>query len=73
MKDMIKTASLLDKILRILSIATKIGIIGSIVGLGIIAAGVIFGLPLDQIGTGFEDADQQQGDRCGQNTFYNEI
>ena len=57
MKDMIKTASLLDKILRILSIATKIGIIGSIVGLGIIAAGVIFGLPLDQIGTGFEDAD----------------
>ena len=57
MKDMIKTASLLDKILRILSIATKIGIIGSIVGLGIIAVGAIFGLPLDQIGTGFEDAD----------------
>ena len=22
---------------------------------------------------GFEDADEQQGDRCGQNTFYNEI
>ena len=53
MKDMIKTASILDKILHILYIATMIGIVGCLVGLGIIAAGVLFDLPPHMIGTGF--------------------
>ena len=57
MKDMIKTASLLDKILHILYIATMIGMVACLVGLGIIAAGVLFDLPPHMIGTGFQNAD----------------
>lgn len=57
MQDLTKTASTLDKLLHILSIATMIGIIGCIVGLGIIGAGVMFDLPLNKIGTGFQAAD----------------
>ena len=57
MKDMIKTATLLDKVLHILYIATAVGVVGCIVGLAILGAGAIFNLPLDRIGTGFEDAD----------------
>lgn len=57
MKDMIKTATLLDKVLHILSIATAVGVVGCIVGLAILGAGAIFDLPLDRIGTGFQNAD----------------
>ena len=57
MKDLIKTASLLDKILHILYITIAIGVITCLVGLGILAVGVIFDLPLDRIGTGFQNAD----------------
>ena len=57
MKDMIKTATVLDKILHILYIATAIGMVGCIVGLCIIAAGFLFDLPPQMIGTGFESAD----------------
>ena len=57
MKDMIKTATVLDKVLHILSIATAIGMVGCILGLGIIAAGFLFDLPPHMIGTGFENAD----------------
>ena len=55
MKNLIKTASILDKILHILFIATAIGAVGCVVGLGIIAVGVIFDLPPHMIGTGFEN------------------
>ena len=57
MKELIKTASVLDKILHILYIATAVGMIACIAGLGILAAGVIFELPLDRIGFGFQNAD----------------
>ena len=57
MKDLIKTASILDKILHILYIATAIGAVTCLVGLGIIAVGVIFDLPPQMIGTGFQNAD----------------
>ena len=53
MKDLKRTASILDKILHILYIATMIGMVGCLVGLGIIAVGVIFDLPPHMIGTGF--------------------
>lgn len=57
MKDLIKTASILDKILHILYIATMVGAITCVVGLGIIAMGVVFDLPPHMIGTGFQNAD----------------
>lgn len=57
MKDLTKTASILDKVLHILHIATAVGAIACLVGLGILAAGVIFDLPLHSIGTGFQNAD----------------
>ena len=57
MKDMIKTATILDKVLHVLSIAVTIGTVASIVGLCIIAAGAIFDLPPEMIGSGFENAD----------------
>ena len=55
MKNLIKTASISDKLLHILFIATAIGSVGCVVGLGIIAVGVIFDLPPYMIGTGFEN------------------
>lgn len=57
MKDLVKTASILDKILHILYIATTVGAVTCLVGLGIIAVGVIFDLPPHMIGTGFQNAD----------------
>ena len=57
MKDLIKTATILDKILHILYVATAVGMVACIVGLTIIAAGVIFDLPPHMIGTGFQNAD----------------
>ena len=57
MKDLTKTASILDKILRILSVAIKIGAAALVVGLGILAAGFLFDLPPQMIGEGYEHAD----------------
>lgn len=57
MKDLVKTASILDKILHILYVATMVGVITCVVGLGIIAAGVIFDLPPQMIGTNFQYVD----------------
>lgn len=57
MKKLIKTASILDKILHILHIATAVGAVTCLVCLGIIAVGVIFDLPPHMIGTGFQNAE----------------
>lgn len=57
MKDLTKTASILDKILHILYVVTAVGAIACLVGLGILAVGVIFDLPPQMIGTGFQNAD----------------
>lgn len=57
MKDLTKTASILDKVLHILYIATIVGAVACLVGLVILAVGVIFDLPPQMIGTGFQNAD----------------
>ena len=57
MNDLKKTASILDKLLHILFVATAIAIVCCLVGLGIIAVGVIFDLPPYLIGTGFGNVD----------------
>ena len=57
MNNLTKTASILDKILHILYVATAVGAIACLVGLGILAVGAIFDLPPHMIGTGFQNAD----------------
>lgn len=57
MKDLAKTASILDKILNVASIAIKIVSVALVVGLGILAAGFLFDLPPQLIGTGYNHAD----------------
>lgn len=57
MKDLTKTASVLDKILKILSVCIKIAAIALLVGLVILAAGFIFDLPPQMVGTGYEHAE----------------
>jgi len=57
MKDLTKTAGILDKILHILYVATAVGAIACLVGLGILAVGAFFDLPPHMIGTGFQNAD----------------
>ena len=57
MKDLVKTASVLDKCLHILSICIKIGAVALVVGLVILAAGFLFDLPPQMVGKGYEHAD----------------
>ena len=57
MKDLKKTASILDKLLRITSVAIKIVAVSLVVGLGILAAGFLFDLPPQMVGTGYNHVD----------------
>ncbi len=57
MKDLIKTATILDKVLHILSIAIKVGTVALMISLCILAAGFLFELPPQMVGTGYEHAD----------------
>ena len=57
MKNLSKTASILDKILHIASIAIKIVSVALVVGLGILAAGFLFDLDPRIVGTGYNHAD----------------
>lgn len=57
MKDMTKTAAVLDRILHILSIAIKVGAVALGVGLCLLAAGFLFDLPPHMVGTGYNHAD----------------
>lgn len=57
MKDLVKTASILDKILNIMSIAIKIAAVTLVVCLCILTAGFLFDLPPQMVGTGYEHAD----------------
>ena len=57
MNNLTKTASILDKILHILYVATAVGAIACLVGLGILAVGAFFDLHPHMIGTGFQNAD----------------
>ena len=52
MKNLTKTASILDKILHIAAIAIKIIAVSLIVGLGILAAAFLFDLPPYLVGNG---------------------
>lgn len=57
MKDMTKTASILDTIMKILSVCIKVAAVALLVGLGILAAGFLFDLPPRMVGTGYDQAD----------------
>lgn len=57
MKDLKKNASILDRILKIASVAIKIVAVALAVGLGILAAGFLFDLPPAMVGTGYNHAD----------------
>ena len=57
MKKLTKTASVLDKVLHILSIVIKVSFVAQIVALGILCAGFLFDLPPHMIGTGYAHAD----------------
>ena len=57
MKDLKKTALILDKVLYIASIAIKIVSVSLVVGLGILAAGFLFDLPPQLVGTGYNHVD----------------
>lgn len=54
---MTKTATILDRVLKILYIAIEVGIIGLVIGLGFIAAYFIFHLEPWMVGTGYEELD----------------
>lgn len=55
--NMTKTATILDRILKILHVAIKVGIIGLFIGLGFIAAYFIFDLEPWMVGSGYEELD----------------
>ena len=57
MKDLTKTASILDTIIKILSVCIKIAAVAMLAGLGILAAGFLFDLPPQIVGTGYDQAD----------------
>ena len=57
MKDLTKTANILDKGLHILSIVIKIASVTLVVCLGILAAGFLFDLPPQLVGEGYKHAD----------------
>ena len=57
MKDLMKTASILDKVLNILAIAIKIVAVALMVGLCILAAGFLFDLSPQMVGTCYNHAD----------------
>ena len=57
MKDLKKTASVLDRILKIVSAAIKIVSVTLVVGLGILAAAFLFDLAPETVGTGYNHAD----------------
>lgn len=57
MKDLTKTAKILDNICRILAVAVSIASVCMIVGLCILAAGALFDLPPEMVGTGYATVD----------------
>lgn len=57
MNNLKKTASILDKILKIVSIAIKIVSVALVVGLGILVAAFLFDLDPHMVGTGYDHAD----------------
>ena len=57
MKKLTKTASILDRILHIVSIVIKIVAVALVVGLGILAAAFLFDLAPNMVGTGYNHAD----------------
>jgi len=56
-KKLTKTASILDRILHIVSIVIKIVAVALVVGLGILAAAFLFDLAPNMVGTGYNHAD----------------
>jgi len=57
MNKLIKTASVLDTVMKILSVCIKIGAVALLIGLVILAAGFLFDLPPQMVGTGYATAE----------------
>ena len=57
MTDLKKTASVLDRILKIVSVAIRIAAVVLVVGLGILAAAFLLDLDPHMVGTGYDQAD----------------
>ncbi len=57
MKDMKKTAFLLDKVLHVLNITLKIGMVAGWIGLGFVAAYFLFDLEPWMVGNGYLEVD----------------
>lgn len=57
MNNLTKTASILDTVMKILSVCIKIGTVALVIGLGILAAGFLFELPPQMVGTGYATAE----------------
>ena len=57
MKDLTKTAAILDRILQILSVCIKIAFVALLVGLALLVAAFLFDLPPQMVGTGYNRAD----------------
>ncbi len=55
--NMTKTAAILDRVLKVLSIAIQVGIVGLFIGLGFIAAYFLFSLEPWMVGDGYESLD----------------
>lgn len=57
MKNLTETASILDKLLKVLSVCIQIAAISLLAGLAILAAGFLFDLPPHVVGNGYEHAE----------------
>ena len=57
MKNVTKTASILDRILKVASVAIKIVAVALVVGLCILVAAFLFDLAPEMVGTGYDHAD----------------
>ena len=57
MNNLRKTASVLDTVMKILSVCIKIGAVALLIGLVILAAGFLFDLPPQMVGTGYATAE----------------
>lgn len=57
MNNLRKTASILDTVMKILSVCIKIAAVALPIGLAVLAAGFLFDLPPQMVGTGYASAE----------------
>ena len=57
MNNLIKIASILDKLLKVLAVCIKIAAVALLVGLAILVAGFVFDLPPQMVSSGYDHVD----------------